>query len=66
MQAYDFVPEAPDRFIYDWKVSLLSTRIKAQRKDVALIYVDDKSLSDYFATTPVDRVLAGLISPASK
>jgi CHASE2 domain-containing sensor protein len=57
MEAYDFVPEAPDRFIYDWKVSLLSTRIKAQRKDIALIYVDDKSLSDYFAITPVDRAL---------
>jgi len=62
ISTYNWLPRAPDQFIYDWKVSLLSTRIKEQRKDISLIYIDDKSLTDYFARSPVDRgLLAELI-----
>lgn len=62
IDAYHLLPKAPDQFIYDWKVSLLSTRIKEQRKDISLIYVDDKSLSGYFYNSPIDRgLLAELV-----
>jgi CHASE2 domain-containing sensor protein len=54
--------EAPDKFIYDWKVSLLSTKIDKQRNDLALVYIDDNSLADYPYRSPIDRgLLAELI-----
>lgn len=49
--------KAPDKFIYDWKVSLLSTRVVEQRKDIVLVYIDDQTLEDYFYRSPVDRAL---------
>jgi adenylate cyclase len=62
MEALDLLPEAPDRFAYDWKVSLFSTKTKEQRTDISLVYIDENSLSDYFYKTPVDRgLLAELI-----
>lgn len=62
LEAHHHLPKAPDKSFYDWKVSIFSIKIKEQRKDITLIYIDDKSLSDYEYKLPVDRgLLAELI-----
>lgn len=53
----NIVFEEPDKFIYDWKASFFSTRVNYQRKDIALVYVDDDSLSSYPYKSPIDRAL---------
>jgi len=54
---YDVLLEAPDKFIYDWKSSLFSTRIVAQRRDITIVYIDEVSLSKYPYKSPIDRAL---------
>lgn len=54
---YHLLPEAPDKFIYDWKVSLFSTKIVSQRQDIAIVYIDEASLANYPYKSPIDRAL---------
>jgi CHASE2 domain-containing sensor protein len=54
---YHVLPEAPDKFIYDWKSSLLSTKIVSQRRDITIVYIDEASLTNYPYKSPIDRAL---------
>src|ERR1035437_5561172 len=54
---YHVLPEAPDKFIYDWKSSLFSTKIVSQRRDITIIYIDEASLTNYSYKSPIDRAL---------
>jgi CHASE2 domain-containing sensor protein len=54
---YHVLLEAPDKFIYDWKSSLFSTKIVQQRKDITIVYIDEASLANYPYKSPIDRVL---------
>lgn len=56
---HNIIFEEPDKFIFDWKVSLFSSKIKSQRSDITLVYIDDTSLSGYPYKSPIDR---GLVS----
>lgn len=59
---YHVLLEAPDKFIYDWKVSLLSTKIVSQRQDMAIVYIDEGSLANYPYKSPIDRgLIASLV-----
>jgi CHASE2 domain-containing sensor protein len=44
-----------DRFILDWKISLFSNYIQNQRNDIALLYIDDETLSGYPYKSPINR-----------
>ena len=57
----NIVFEEPDHFVFDWKASLFSTKIKEQRKDIALVYVDNSSIVDYPYNNPIDRGLLATI-----
>lgn len=54
---YHVLPEAPDKFIYDWRSSLFSTKIVSQRRDIAIVYIDEASLANYPYKSPIDRAL---------
>jgi adenylate cyclase len=60
---FDYLPHAPDEFMHDWRVTKFSTKVTSQRKDIALIYIDDDSLSTYPYKVPINRtLLASLVS----
>jgi CHASE2 domain-containing sensor protein len=61
LERLHLLPHEPDKFIYDWKVSLLSKTIAAQRRDIAIIYIDDASLSRYPYKSPIDRALLAAV-----
>jgi adenylate cyclase len=48
---------APDRMTYDWRTALFSRKEPQTRKDIALIFVGDRSLAQYPYQLPVDRGL---------
>jgi CHASE2 domain-containing sensor protein len=52
-----WLPEAPDRFTYDWRTTLLAERADAQRDDIAIVLIDEDSLNGYPFLSPVDRSL---------
>jgi len=51
------LPEAPDKVTYDWRTAILSDRAKEQRSDIAIVLINDDSLSKYWWLSPVDRAL---------
>jgi CHASE2 domain-containing sensor protein len=53
--------EAPDEFANDWRVALFSPA--EERKDIALVLIDDNSVAKYLSRSPVDR---GLIAELVK
>jgi CHASE2 domain-containing sensor protein len=53
----------PDEFTYDWRTALFSGVPEGQRKDIALVLVDDSSVDQYRSRSPVDR---GLIAELVK
>jgi adenylate cyclase len=55
--------EVPDEFTYDWRTALFSDVPSAQRKDIALVLIDDNSVAQYWSRSPVDR---GLIAELVK
>lgn len=48
---------APDRMTYDWRTALFSHQEPQTRKDIALIYIGDRSLARYPYQLPIDRGL---------
>jgi adenylate cyclase len=53
----NFLPEAQDRALYDWRSYYLTAPAPAQRDDIALVLIDEDSLTGYPALSPVDRGL---------
>src|SRR5208282_5484017 len=57
------LPEAPDKFTYDWRTYFLAERAKEPRGDIALILIGEGSLTGYDYLSPVDRgLLASLVT----
>jgi adenylate cyclase len=49
---------APDAWFYDLRTALFGPRVDAPRRDIAVVIIDDDSLSDGYASrSPVDRGL---------
>ena len=56
------LPHAPDEFTYDWRTAIWSDRAVTQRSDIALIFINDRSIARYPSRSPVDRgLLAALV-----
>ncbi len=53
------LPEAQDRVLYDWRSYYLTAPAKEQDKAIALVLIDEDSLTGYQALSPVDRGLIG-------
>ncbi len=59
----NLLPEAPDKFTYDWRTYFLAERAPASRDDVALVLIDEQTLTGYDYLSPIDRgMLARLIN----
>lgn len=52
-----WLPEAPDRFTYDWRTTLLAERAPEQRDDIAIVLIDEESMTGYPYLSPIDRGL---------
>jgi CHASE2 domain-containing sensor protein len=55
--ARGWLPEAPDRFTYDWRTALLAERASEARDDIAIVLIDEDSLTGYASLSPIDRGL---------
>lgn len=53
-----WLPDAPDRFTYDWRTALLAERAPQQRNDIAIVLIDEDSLTGYPYLSPIDRGLS--------
>jgi|SRR5450631_652297 adenylate cyclase len=51
----NWIPHAPDEFSYDWRTAFLSTIQPAQRNDIALVIINEKSVARYASRSPIDR-----------
>jgi adenylate cyclase len=51
------VPDAPDQFSYDWRTALLSDTAPSTRDDIAVVLINDNSLTGYPYRSPIDRGL---------
>ena len=52
------LPAAPDLFTYDWRTYLLAERAAKPSEDIAVILVDERSLTGYNYVSSIDRGLA--------
>jgi adenylate cyclase len=52
---------APDRMTYDWRTALFSRKEPQTRKDIALLYIGDRTLAQYLYQLPLDRGLLAQI-----
>lgn len=60
---WNLLPEAPDQITYDWRTYLLTERAARPRDDIAIVLVDERSLSGYPYVSPIDRgMLAELVA----
>ena len=57
------LPAAPDKFTYDWRTYLLAEQAPHPRDDIAIIRIDERSLTGYNYVSPIDR---GLIAEIVK
>ena len=57
------LPAAPDKFTYDWRTYFLAEQAKSPRDDIAILLIDEHSLTGYNYLSPVDR---GLIAEIVK
>jgi adenylate cyclase len=57
------LPAAPDKFTYDWRTYLLAEQAPQPRGDIAIINIDERSLTGYNYISPIDR---GLIAEVVK
>lgn len=57
----NLLPEAPDKWTYDWRTYLLSETADRQRDDIAVILIDERSLALYPAEAPIDRRLTAAL-----
>ncbi len=51
------LPAAPDKFTYDWRTYFLTAQAERPRDDIALILIDEQSLTGYHYLSPIDRGL---------
>ncbi len=58
MTAHNLLPDAPDKWTYDWRTYFFSTRAPAQRDDVALVLINEDSVAQY----PYNVVDRGLLA----
>jgi adenylate cyclase len=54
-------PEGPQHWSSDLMIAYGAPRAKEQDKQIALIYVTDRTLKDFAATAPVDRALLATV-----
>ncbi len=59
----ELLPDAPDKFTYDWRTYLLAEQAPQPRRDIAIIYINERSLTGYHYISPIDR---GLIAEVVK
>jgi adenylate cyclase len=59
----DLLPAASDKFTYDWRTYLLAEQAPQPRNDIAIIRVNERSLTGYNYVSPIDR---GLIAEIVK
>ncbi len=53
---------APDKWLMDWQIFVLSERVDAQRDDLTVLYISGESLEEYASLSPIDRgLLAALV-----
>jgi adenylate cyclase len=52
-----WLPDAPDRFTYDWRTYLLTEKADKPRGDIAIVLIDEDSLKGYPYLSPIDRGL---------
>ncbi|MGO9482979.1 MAG: CHASE2 domain-containing protein [Rhodomicrobium sp.] len=57
------LPAAPDKFTYDWRTYFLAEQAESPRNDIAIILIDEQSLTGYNYISPIDR---GLIAELVK
>ena len=57
------LPAAPDKFTYDWRTYLLAEQAPHPRDDIAIVRIDERSLTGYNYVSPIDR---GLIAEIVK
>ena len=57
------LPAAPDKFTYDWRTYFLAEQAPHPRDDIAIIRIDERSLTGYNYVSPIDR---GLIAEIVK
>jgi len=57
------LPAAPDKFTYDWRTYFLTERAERPRDDIAIILINEQSLTGYDYLSPIDR---GLIAELVK
>jgi adenylate cyclase len=60
----EYLPEGPDEWTYDWRTFFFSPSADEPRRDIAVILINDNSLSDYDYVSPVDRGLAATLLQA--
>lgn len=58
MTSHNLLPDAPDKWTYDWRTYFFSTRATTQREDIALVLINEESLADY----PYNVVDRGLLA----
>ena len=59
----DWLPDAQDRFTYDWRTYLFTERASEPVKDIVLLLINEKSLKGYPYLSPIDRgLLADLVT----
>lgn len=61
LSRYDFLPEGPDEWTYDWRTLFLSPAANAPRKDIAIILINEESMAEYDYLSPVDRGLVATL-----
>ncbi|MBS0270504.1 MAG: hypothetical protein JSS54_16225, partial [Proteobacteria bacterium] len=47
MTARNLLPEAPDKWTYDWRTYFFSKRAETQRTDIALVLINEDTLAQY-------------------
>src|SRR4051812_16142566 len=58
MTKFNVLPDAPDKWSYDWRTYFFSPRAPAQRSDIALVLINEDSVADY----PYNVVDRGLLA----
>jgi adenylate cyclase len=60
LASHNLLPEAPDKFTYDWRTYFFSSRASEQRNDIALVLINEDSVSNYNYNV-IDRGLVASI-----
>ena len=59
------LPAAPDKFTYDWRTYFLAEQAPSPRNDIAILLIDEHSLTGYNYLSPIDRgMIAELVKMA--